>query len=337
MCNLPTQPSLTPVSETAIDVHELRTTGRPAGERTRMHAPRRDDEEAFRRIAEEHRPALHLHCYRMLGSVHDAEDAFQETMLRAWRGLPRFQGRSSLRSWLYRIATNVCIDAIKRRPASVPPFGHGHTTELGPSAPALREPIWIKPHRNQDLGVEDAATAPEACYERRESAESAFIAALEHLPVRQRNVLILRDVLGFSAKEAAEILKTTVVAINSALQRARRVFDKGLHERSRQTTQRSLFDKRIRDLVERFVNAVERGDIDTILALLAEDATLAMTPSRELASGGRCEHRLAASSSVAAVHSTVPRTRDFRRNSSQHLTPEIRLREARPEPAQERA
>jgi RNA polymerase sigma-70 factor, ECF subfamily len=322
MCNLPTQPSLTPVSETAIDVHELRTTGRPAGERTRMHAARRDDEEAFRRIAEEHRPALHSHCVRMLGSVHDAEDAFQETMLRAWRGLPRFQARSSVRSWLYRIATNVCIDAIKRRPAHVPPSDPGATTPNAPTQP-MREPVSVKPLGDQDLADDDAATAPEARYERRETLESAFIAALEHLPARQRNVLILRDVLGFSAKETAEILETTVAAINGALQRARRVFDEGLPERSRQATARSLFDTGMRGLVQRFVTAIERGDIGTILALLAEDPTFAM-PSREPVSVRPREHRLDASSSVATVHPTVRRTRNCRRNSGHALTPERR-------------
>jgi RNA polymerase sigma-70 factor (ECF subfamily) len=322
MCNLPAHSSLAWVSETAVDVHKLRTTGRPAGERTGVHGAWRGDDEAFRRIAEEHRLALRSHCYRMLGSLHDAEDAFQETMLRAWRGLPHFEGRSSLRSWLHQIATNVCIDAIKRRPARVPPSDPGATTANAPTQP-MREPVWVKPLGDQDLGDEDAATAPEARYERRESVESAFIAALEHLPARQRNVLILRDVLGFSAKETAEILETTVAAINGALQRARRVFDEGLPERSRQVTARSLFDTGMRDLVERFVNAVERGDIDTILALLAEDPTFAM-PFREPVSGRPREHRLDASSPVATVHQTVRRTRDCRRNSGHPLTPERR-------------
>jgi RNA polymerase sigma-70 factor (ECF subfamily) len=159
----------------------------------------------------------------MLGSLHDAEDAFQETMLRAWRGLPRFHGRSGLRSWLFRIATNVCIDAIKRRPPRMASFEDGPPTDLGRNAPtqAPREPVWMKFHRDQDLGVEDTAMAPEARYERRESVKRAVIVAREHLPARQRNVLILRDVLGFSAKEAAVILETTVAAINSALPRAR--------------------------------------------------------------------------------------------------------------------
>jgi RNA polymerase sigma-70 factor (ECF subfamily) len=239
----------------------------------------------------------------MLGSVHDADDAFQETMLRAWRGLPRFHGRSGLRSWLFRIATNVCIDAIKRRPPRMASFEDGPPTDLGRNAPtqAPREPVWMKFHRDQDLGVEDTAMAPEARYERRESVKRAVIVAREHLPARQRNVLILRDVLGFSAKEAAVILETTVAAINSALQRARRAFDEGPPERSRQATRGLRFDTPM-DLVERFVDAFESGDIDTILALLADEATFAMTP-RKPVSGRRREHRLAASSSVAAMHS----------------------------------
>jgi RNA polymerase sigma-70 factor (ECF subfamily) len=303
------------VSETATQDDELRIA---VGEQTRPRAARSGDEEAFRRIAEEHRAAVRSHCHRMLGSVHDAEDALQETMLRAWRGLSGFQGRSSPRSWLFRIATNVCIDAIKRRRGRVSAFYHGPPAGPGSDAPTqpVHDAVWVHPHPDHDLWVEDPAKAPEARYERRENIESAFIAALEHLPVRQRNVLILRDVLGFSAKETAEILETTVAAINSALQRARRAFDQGAPQRSRQVTARSLFDPRTRALVERFVNAVERGEIGTILAILAEDATL-VQPSSDPASRRRHGHRPAASPVVAAhpighrrldcVHYATPR------------------------------
>jgi RNA polymerase sigma-70 factor (ECF subfamily) len=274
MCDLPARPTLIPLSETATDVPEQHTTGHPAGEPTLTHAERRGVEEDFRRIAEEHRPALHAHCRRMLRSPHDADDAFQETMLRAWRALPRFQGRASLRSWLYQIATNVCIDAIKRRRPRMARSGHGPPTHSVPNAASdpVGGPVWINVRGSQDLGVEDAATEPEARYERRERAKHAFIVAREHLPSRQRNALILRDVLDFSAKESAEILETTVAAINSALQRARAALDEDSPEQSRQPAPHPLLDTRI-DLDERFVDAVESGDTETILALLAEDAT----------------------------------------------------------------
>jgi RNA polymerase sigma-70 factor (ECF subfamily) len=270
-------------------------------ELTRWRAARSGDEEVFRRIAEEHRAAVRSHCCRMLGSVHDAEDAVQETMLRAWRGLPGFQSRSSLGSWLHRIATNVCIDAIKRRPGRVPTFDRGPPAVHRPDATTqpLRDAVWNNHHPDHDLGVEDPAKAPEARYERRENIESAFIAALELLPVRQRNVLILRDVLGFSAKETAEILETTVAAINSALQRARRAFDQSAPQRSRHVTARSLLDPRTRALVERFVDAVEGGEVGTILAILAEDATPVLPPA-DPASRRRHGPRPAASA-VAAV------------------------------------
>jgi RNA polymerase sigma-70 factor (ECF subfamily) len=253
------------------------------------------DEEAFRRLVEGHRAALHSHCYQMLGSLHDAEDAFQETMLRAWRGRAGFEGRSSVGSWLHRIATNVCIDAIGRRPKSVWPIDYGPPT--GPRQEARREraePVWNESNTDQELEIEDGATAPEARYERREAVELALIAALQHLPARQRAVLILRDVLGFSAKEAAVILETTVASINSALQRARRASDERLPERTQLVTLRSVGDVRMRDLVERFVNAFDRGDVGTILALLDEDATFAISRSRELVSRPRRDRRLVA-------------------------------------------
>ncbi len=226
------------------------------------------DEEAFRRLVEGQRTALHSHCYRMLGSLHDADDALQETMLRAWRGLPGYQGRSSPKSWLHRIATNVCIDAIGRRRK------HSASTEPGPGAPRarVREPVSVEPHPDEELESEDGATAPEARYEMREAVERALIAALQHLPARQRAVLILRDVLGFSAKESAVILEVTPASINSALQRARRALDERPPEQSRQATLRSVGDVRVRDRVERLVNAFERGDIGAILALLAAEA-----------------------------------------------------------------
>src|SRR4051812_18761204 len=161
-------------------------------------AARRGDETAFGRLVEPRRGELHAHCYRMLGSVQDAEDALQEALLRAWRGLGRFEGRSSLRSWLYTIATNTCLNAIARRPKRMLPIDYGAPSDPhdGPGEPVI-ESVWVEPYPDETLAVEDGLAAPEARYEQRESLELAFIAALQHLPPNQRAVLILREVLGF--------------------------------------------------------------------------------------------------------------------------------------------
>ncbi len=230
---------------------------------------------------EPYRGELHAHCYRMLGSVHDAEDALQDALLRAWRGLSRFEGRSSLRSWLYKIATNACLDAIGRRPKRVLPVDSNPATDPqeGPGEP-VTESVWIEPYPDERIGVEDGHAAPEARYERRESVELAFVAAMQHLPARQRAVLILREVLGFSAREVADTLETTTASVNSALQRARRTAQERLPERSQQATLRALGDERVRDLVQDYLDAWERGDVDAVVAMLAEDAAFTMPPLR---------------------------------------------------------
>ena len=235
------------------------------------------DHAAFGRLVEAHRSELHAHCYRMVGSLHDADDALQDTLLRAWRALPRFRGRSSHRTWLYRIATNVCLDLIARRPRRVLPIDYGPPGGDDHAVP-LRQSLWIEPYPEGTLAVEDADATPEARYEQREAVELAFIAALQHLPARQRAALILRDVLGFSAREAAACLEATVPSVNGALQRARRAVGERLPPHSQQTTLRALGDQRLRELVERFADAFERGDVDAILSLLTEDATFAMPP-----------------------------------------------------------
>src|SRR3954453_20641610 len=191
-----------------------------------LGAARSGDEDAFARLIAPYRGELHAHCYRMLASVHDAEDALQEALLRAWRGLSRFEGRSSLRSWLYTIATNACLNLIARRPKRVLPMDHAPSVEMkdGLGRP-LAETVWIGPDADETGGSEAGRAAPEARYERSEGVELAFIAAVQHLPATQLAVLILRCVLGFSAREVAESLETTVASANSALQRARKTID----------------------------------------------------------------------------------------------------------------
>ena len=244
-----------------------------------IDAARGGDEHAFGRLVEPYRGELHAHCYRMLGSMHDAEDALQEALLRAWRGLARFEGRSALRSWLYTIATNTCLNQIAKRPKRVLPIDYGPASDphATPGEPVV-ESVWIEPYPDEMLGLEDGLAAPEARYEMRESVELAFIAALQHLPPNQRAVLILREVLGFSAKEVADALDTTVASVNSALQRARAAVDERVPEQTQQETLRTLGDDAVRDLVERYVDAWERNDVETFASMLAEDATFAMPP-----------------------------------------------------------
>jgi RNA polymerase sigma-70 factor, ECF subfamily len=255
-------------------------------ERELLAAARRGDQDAFGRLVEPYRRELHAHCYRMLGSFPDAEDALQDALLGAWRGLSRFERRSSLRSWLYRITTNACLKAIQRRPKRVLPIDYGPASDPHdrPAEP-LVESVWVDPYPDEHLFVEDDTATPEARHEQRESVELAFIAALQHLPPRQRAVLILRDVLGFSARESADALETKPAAVDSALQRAHKTIDARLPERSQQATLRSLDDEELREIVEGYVAAWERADVAAVVAMLAEDATLAMPPQPSWYSG----------------------------------------------------
>jgi RNA polymerase sigma-70 factor (ECF subfamily) len=265
------------------------STTSAAPEQGLFDAARGGDEDAFRRLVEPRRGELHAHCYRMLGSLHDAEDALQEALIRAWRGLARLEDRAALRAWLYRIATNTCLDAISRRPKRVLPIDYGPRSDPGqaPGEPLI-ESVWVEPYPDEAIGVEDGYAAPEARYEQREAVELAFIAALQHLPARQRAVLILREVLGFSAKEVSGALDTTVASVNSALQRARQTVDERLPEQSQQATLRALGDDGLRELVESYMDAMQRGDVEAVVAMLTEDAAWSMPP---LASwyGGRAE------------------------------------------------
>jgi RNA polymerase sigma-70 factor, ECF subfamily len=236
-------------------------------------------EASYQTLVEPHRAELHAHCYRMLGSAQDAEDALQEALTNAWRALPRFEGRSSVRSWLYKIATNACLKLIERRPKRVLPIDYGPASDPhdAPSEP-LAESIWVDPFPDSRLGLGVAVAGPEARYEERESVELAFIAALQHIAPKQRAVLILRDVLGFTAGEVAETLDATTTSVYSALQRAHRTIDERLPDQSQQATLAAIGDERLRAIADRYIRAWESGDVDAIVSLLADDATITMPP-----------------------------------------------------------
>ena len=239
-----------------------------------LAAAQRGDEAAFASILDPYRSELQAHCYRMLGSVHDAEDVMQEVLLRAWRSLPRFRGHSSLRTWLYRIATNACLNLLESRSRRFLPV------DLGPSVvetPA-EDASWVGPYPEPLAAGAAEQNSPMGRYELRENLELAFVAALQYLPPNQRAALILRDVLGFSARDAAEALDTTATAINSALQHARKTVEARVPHRSQQTKLRQLGDAGIRRVVERYVRALEDADLDAVVSMLAEDATWSMPP-----------------------------------------------------------
>jgi RNA polymerase sigma-70 factor (ECF subfamily) len=236
------------------------------------------DQDAFGRLAGPHRADLRAHCYRMLGSVHDADDALQETLLRAWRGLSGFEGRSSVRSWLYAIATNAALDVARQRSRQELPVGFGPSSavEAGPG-PSPADSLWLEPYPDQWL-ADDRALSPEARYEQRESVELAFVVALQYLPPLQRAALLLREVAGFPTAEIARQLGTSAAAVNSALQRARAAARDRLPAASQQATVRQLGDERTRALVQRYADALERGDADTLISMLTEEATWSMPP-----------------------------------------------------------
>jgi RNA polymerase sigma-70 factor (TIGR02960 family) len=236
---------------------------------------RAGDEDAFRALTDPYRRQLQLHIYRILGSAQDAEDLLQETLLAAWRGLEQFQGRASVRSWLYRIATNRSLDALRasrRRPQDLQ-----RMTEL-PEPTRRAEPIWLEPFPDILLeGMPDEAPGPEARYEAKEAIALAFIVGLQHLPPQQRTVLVLRDVLGFRAGEVAEMLDTSEPSVHSLLRRARAAFESRLPATGRERA--PLPNSKLeRDVVGRFADAVEAGDIDGMVALLTDDAWLTMPP-----------------------------------------------------------
>jgi RNA polymerase sigma-70 factor (ECF subfamily) len=232
-------------------------------ERLLIAAAQAGDERAFRRLVEPYRTPLEVHAYRMLGSPHDAEDVVQDTLMRAWRSLDRFQARSSMHTWLYRIATNACLDELERRPRRP-------------------EPVAVQPFPDARLSepVSAPIVDPAARYALREGMELALLAAIQTLPGRQRAILILRDVLGWSAPEVADLLDTTVAGVSSALQRARATVDAAMPPADAVSSVASDADER--ELLARYVDAWERTDIDGLVALLREDAELRMPPQRTI-------------------------------------------------------
>jgi RNA polymerase sigma-70 factor, ECF subfamily len=231
------------------------------------------DESAFAELTERYRGELRVHCYRLLGSFEESEDLVQETFLRAWRRRESFEGRSTFRAWLYAIATNACLDALERRPR----LASGHA---GPGP--LAEVAWLQPYPDRLLeGIASEEEGPEAAVVAKETIELAFIAAIQLLPARQRVALIARDVLGWSAAETAALLDVSVAAANSALQRARATMKERLPRRRLEWTQGSDPSREERELLERYVEATERGDAAAMVELMREDAFFAMPPEAE--------------------------------------------------------
>ncbi len=237
------------------------------------------DRDAFERLVEPYRRELQLHCYRMLGSLHDAEDLVQETLLRAWRGREGFEWRASIRTWLYTIATNACLNALAhgQRARRVLPETQGPPAAQPYEGGPAGEVTWLDPYPDAWLeGLPDEAPGPEARYELTEAVQLAFVAAIQHLPPRQRAVLLLRDVLAWSARETAGLLDSSVVSVNSALQRARATLAQQVPRGQLGATPAQ--EEQQRALLARYVRAWESADLDGFVALLREDAVLRMPP-----------------------------------------------------------
>lgn len=239
-----------------------------------LEAAQQGDERAFERLVTPFRRELTAHCYRMLGSAQDAEDAVQESLLAAWRGLAGFSGQSSLRTWLYRVTTNAALRLIEQRPKRLRSMDYAPprttTAELGER---VTGPIWLEPCLDAELGVDPASRFLE-----RESVELAFVAALQHLPGLQRAAVMLREVLEFSAEETAEVLGTTVPSVNSALQRARKTLDERVHGPTQRAELEALGDDGQRELVRDFLSAWERADLEALSRMFTEDVRFTMPP-----------------------------------------------------------
>ncbi len=241
---------------------------------------RAGDEAAYGELVEPHRHELLVHCYRILGSLQDAEDVLQETLLSAWRGLGGFEQRSSVRTWLYRIATNRSLDAVRAGNRRGEPVSARINGLLPPPPTHHGEVPWLTPYPDELLDLPDPAPGPEAVVESREATSLAFVTALQLLPPKQRAVLILRDVLGYRASEAAELLDTTVESVTSALKRARATLDadETLAERRAQPAAPAAGSPEEQRLIEAYVDAFTTHDVDKLVAILSEDVWLKMPP-----------------------------------------------------------
>ncbi len=257
----------------SVSVSQTRSTAERT-EQALLELARRGDERAFAELVEPHRRAIHVHAYRMLGSLEDAEDLTQETYLRAWRYLDTYDGRGSFRGWLYRIATNTALRSIAQRRSRVMPQARGPARRPEESAvPPQAEPVWLEPYPDALLDVADESLGPEARLVQQESIRLAFVAALQLLPARQRAVLLMRDVLGLSAAEVAATLEIGVAAANSVLQRARANLERRLPSAGV-----AAVEGRDHVLLERLVRAFESADVTGLVELLRRDAILAMPP-----------------------------------------------------------
>jgi len=246
----------------------------------RLQAARHGDTQQFGELTEPYRRELQVHCYRILGSLHEAEDMVQETMLKAWKRLDTYEGRASFRAWLYKIATNTCLDFLDQRksrrllPLEVHPASDPNTSILPPAV----ETTWLEPFPDEWLR-DTSGVNPEARYTDSESISLSFMTALQYLPPRQRAVLILCDVLDFSARETADVLDLTVSSVNSALHRARKTLSQKYQNREPEASSQFLTDEKSQWLLDHFVRAWQTADVDGLVALLKADATLAMPPS----------------------------------------------------------
>jgi RNA polymerase sigma-70 factor, ECF subfamily len=258
-----------------------------AEERAVVAAARAGDEPAFAALVERYRRELQVHCYRMLGSFEDAEDMMQETFLRGWKHRESFQGRSSFRAWLYRIATNTCLDELERRPRRRPdPTPQAPAAEAGGSPRSPADLPWLQPYPDRLLeGIAAGDAGPETAVVAKETIGLAFLAAIQLLPPRQRAALILRDVLDWSARETASLLEVTVAAANSALQRARATLKEQLPERGPEWAPPSDPSEQERALLQRYLDAHERADMTAMVALLREDAVMTMPPAPTYVAG----------------------------------------------------
>lgn len=254
--------------------------GRNSMEAERLAAARQGDSLQFSELAESYRRELQVHCYRILGSLHEAEDMVQETMLKAWKRLDSYEGRASFRSWLYKIATNSCLDFLdQKKSRRLLPFEQRSPSDpKTPILPPSPEISWLEPFPDEWLG-DKSAINPEARYSNTESISLAFLTALQTLPPRQRAVLILRDVLDFSANETSEVLELTTSSVNSALHRARTTLSQRYPQGEMEALTMSSTDEKTQQLLDHFVQAWESADVKGLVALLKADAALAMPPS----------------------------------------------------------